>query len=734
VQTERAKQIFLAPLVLLSITVAVHWKTLLTDQYQEFDKPDLTYQVAPWLQAQATQWHQRRPMLWDPYQVGGQSLIGQAQPGTAYPLNWILFLMPLKNGFIRDAVLNWYMAIIRFLGALFCYLLCRDLGRSVPASILGGCGFAFAGYIATTAWPQMLSGAIWGPLVLLFSLRSMKGERPLVNSIFSGAFLGISWLSGHHQIPIYILLTISGLWIYHSARERNVKHVACLVALIATMVLVGALQIFPAYSYARTSVRWVNASHELTWREPVPHSVHDEFSLDPALLPGVFLDSLFAHSNPFVGIVVLSLSLLGIALAWSEFPVRLLTATAIGGLVFGFSGATVLHGIVYALVPFVDKARSPAMAVFIFHLSIVVLAAFGADVLTSQPHSAWVKRTIVGCGSIGVLIWIFEVIVASFHTPLTARAAPIAITGLCALFLVALLNALRSGTVQASSSLILLIALVILEIGSLTQADLINRDQGFRYWTLLSRDRDVAHFLRARPGPYRTDFKEEDVPYNFGDWYGIESYMGFVASAPTAFIRIQGYPRAHDLFGVRYYVAREAPRPGLTEVFSSASGLKVFEIPTAMPRAWAVHETFPIHGLDELGPHLNHPSLDFNRTILLMGTLPQLETCSGDEVRLVRHDARRAIIDVNMNCRGIVVLGDGYSKDWVATVDQKTRPIYAAYGVVRGVLLDRGHHRVEFVYRPASVYIGGGMTGVSLACIGLLFMSGRKSKNASRDT
>jgi len=39
--------LFLAPLILLALTIGVPWKTLLTSQYQEFDKPDLTNQVAP---------------------------------------------------------------------------------------------------------------------------------------------------------------------------------------------------------------------------------------------------------------------------------------------------------------------------------------------------------------------------------------------------------------------------------------------------------------------------------------------------------------------------------------------------------------------------------------------------------------------------------------------------------------------------------------------------------------
>ncbi|HTA69740.1 MAG TPA: hypothetical protein VK776_15735 [Bryobacteraceae bacterium] len=718
----RAKQLFLAPLILLALTIGVHWKTLLTSQYEEFDKPDLTNQVAPWLQVQAAQWHHGHPMLWDPYQVGGQSLIGQGQPGVAYPFNWLLFLAPLKDGFIRDTSLNWYIALIRFMAALACYMLCRDLGRSRTASILAASAFAFAGYIATTAWPQLLNGAVWAPLVFLFSLRALRGDKPLVNSIVSGAFLGIAWLGGHHQIPIFTLLAIAGVWIYQIARRHRAERSQCFVALIVTMVLVSALQTLPAYSYAQGSVRWVNASHEFTWDEPVPYSVHNEFSLNPASVLGIFLQSLFTHSNPFVGIVVFSLAILGVALAWSEFPVRLFAAVALAGLIFAFSSPTILHGVIYALVPFVEKARNPAMAVFIFHLGICVLAAFGVDSLIENAQSVWAKRVMIGCGVVAIAIWTFEAIVWSFHTPVTARASPIAVTGIVAILLIVLLNSLRTETIQPRSVPVLLIVLVMLEIGSLTQADLANRDQGYRYWSSLMRDSDIATFLKGRPGPFRVDLKDDDVPYNFGDWYGVESYMGYVSSAPRAFVPVLGYDRTHDLFGVRYYVAKQPPRAGLVEIFSGADGIKVFETDTAMPRAWPVHETSTIRNLDELEPHLNEPSLDLNRTVILQGDPPSLEKCSGDQVRLLRHDIQHAILDVQMNCRGMVVLADGYSKDWVATIDSQPAPLYAAYAIVRGVVVDRGHHQIEMRYRPTSVYVGGTLTGVSLLAAWLIWL------------
>jgi hypothetical protein len=711
-----------APLILLALTIGVHWKTLLTSQYQEFDKPDLTNQVAPWLQVQAAQWHHGHPILWDPYQVGGQSLIGQAQPGAAYPFNWLLFLAPLKDGFIRDVSLNWYIALIRSMAALACYMLCRDLGRSLAASILGASAFAFAGYIATTAWPQLLNGAVWAPLVFLFSLRALRGEKPLVNSIVSGAFLGIAWLGGHHQIPIFTALAISSVWIYHIARRHRLERSQCFIALVVTMVLVSALQTFPAYSYAQNSVRWVNASHEFAWDEPVPYSVHNEFSLNPASVLGIFLQSLFTHSDPFVGIAVFSLAILGVALAWSEPPVRLFAAVALAGMIFAFSTPTILHGIIYALVPFVEKARNPAMAVFIFHLGICVLAAFGVDALVENAQSVWVKRVMIGCGVVAIAIWTFEAVVWSFHTSVTARASPIAVTGLVAVLLIALLNSLRMGTIQPRSASVLLIVLVMLEIGSLTQADLANRDQGYRYWSSLTRDSDIAAFLKGRPGPFRADFKDDDVPYNFGDWYGVESYMGYVSSAPRAFVPVLGYERTHDLFGVRYYVAKEPPRTGLVEIFSGAGGIKVFETDTAMPRAWSLHETSAIHNLDELGPQLKDAPLDFSRTVILQGDPPQLEKCSGDQVRLLRHDIQHSILDVQMNCRGMVVLADGYSKDWVATIDGQRAPLYAAYAMVRGVVVDRGHHQIDMRYRPMSVYVGGAFTGISLLAVWFIWL------------
>jgi hypothetical protein len=102
------------PVLLLVIVVGFFWKLLLTNQYTWLDSPDYAYQVLPWYQFQAGEWHQGRFPLWDPYLWGGQPLVGQLITGAVYPPNWLLFLAPLRHGWIRQSYMHWYFVLIHF--------------------------------------------------------------------------------------------------------------------------------------------------------------------------------------------------------------------------------------------------------------------------------------------------------------------------------------------------------------------------------------------------------------------------------------------------------------------------------------------------------------------------------------------------------------------------------------------------------------------------------------------
>jgi len=742
---------FIAPLVLAALTIGVHWKILLTNQYSAFDVPDFAYQVAPWYQVQATELRKHSwPLLWDPYVLGGHPLLGQAQPGVVFPLNWLLFAAPLRRGFIRDQSIHWYLAIIRFIAAMAMYALCRDLRRSRAASIFAGAAFAFAGWVATTRWPQMQNGAMLAPLVIMFSLRALRGERPLLSTALSGGFLGLSWLSGHHQIPTFVTLAVSGIWIFEIARKQprraRLERTALYAVLMLVMLMAGAAQTFPAYSYGQDVVRWVGSAHAIGWQERVPYSVHDLYSLSPGSMLGIFIEGIQSGSNPFVGITVFLMALCGVGLAWKNAAVRILLGLVIGGLLFAFSGATILHGILYSLIPFVDKARSDAMAVFIFHLGICTLSAFGFDALLNyavldrgMPASVWIKRINIACTGLALLLWLYLFCVYAAKVPLQIRETSTAMTALAAVLIVCILHAARPGPNGPAFSLrtasVLLIGVMMLEVGPLAYRDFSNIDLGQKHWGAVSRDHEIARFLRRRPGRFRVDYNSDDVPYNFGDWYGIPAYWAYLASAPVSLMRVMGESRTKQLLGVQYYIAKVSAYGAGRAIFEdSTTGIKVFERPDAMPRTWVVHEVDNVLQPDLVAPRMNDPARGLAQSAFLLNqTPPPMENCAGDRSSVTREDPEFVVIEATMNCRGMVILADSYSKDWEARVDGQRVPLYAAYSIVDGIALGAGSHHIELRYRPVSFYLGASLSVASLLLILAIWWFTRRVEKMGTD-
>jgi hypothetical protein len=692
-------------LLLLAICICFFWKLVLTNQYTWLDNPDAANQVLPWYQFQAGEWHQGRFPLWDPYHWGGQPLLGQAQPGAAYPPNWLLFLAPLRNGWIRQSFLHWYFVLIHFQAALFCYWLCRDLDRSRPASLLAGLVFGLGGFLGTNTWAQMLNGAVWAPLIFLFFLRAMGGRRPLTSAAWSGVFLGVSFLSGHHQIPIFISLAMAGLWIYLLAQDRRNFKLLLLFGLFA--VLVSGLQALPAYEYGRLSLRWVGAENPVGWQDKVPYHVHEFYALYPESIFGVVIPGMFRHTNPFAGVAALTLALLGVASSWEDRRVRLFAAVSMGGLLFALGHNSIFHGIIYALTPMVEKARSPSMAVFVFHAGLCVLVAYGIDGFSSVSRSI-VRRavwTLQGLAAfISVSIWLLILV----KKPGDDRLGMVV---LAALLMAAILTAWRAERLSFRAAVISLTLLSLLELGNVTAYSFPAAGNAKSFLKELSQHSDIAGFLLKQPGPFRVEVEEQDIPYNFGDWYGIEHFGGYLASISTNVTQIQASTRARMMYGIQFSVGRKPARSGQVEVFSGPTGIKVYRNPGAFPRAWTVHEARPVSRPDQMAPLLEDSHFDPRRQTLLPGAAPALETCQDATLPAVlERRSDRILLKADLKCRGMVIDAGTYFPGWVATVDGRPATVYPAYGFLRGVVTEAGPHRIELRYRPKAVYWGAALT------------------------
>jgi hypothetical protein len=694
-----------APLALLGLVLGFYWR-FLTTQYTWMDHPDMARQVLPWYQVQAASWQRGEFPLWDPHVWAGQPLAGQMQPGSVYPPNWLLFLLPLdESGHIRPRWPQWNFVAAHFFAALFGYWLCRDLGRSRPASLLGGGAFAMSGIVGSLGWPQMLNGAIWLPLVVLFTLRAQRGIRPPANAAWSGVFLGVAFLSGHHQIPAYTLLAMSGLWMFALWRERG-RAAAPAAFFFACALLTGAAQLLPVYEFGRNAIRFVGApaAAGVAWDQHVPYPVHEQYSLFPRETLGLILPHV-TDKDVFVGLVIAFLAMYAVTAA-RPGEARVLLALAIGGLAIAFGGLSVFHGVAYALIPSFDKLRTPAAALVLVQFALAVLAAYGLDALGSAPAaSGWIRGlTIAGAAPWPVLA------VAAMVRPEAGREYErLAVFGLVSLALAAVLWAWRWQRISFGGLGAAVVLLMLFELGTAYGPGYRHRDAAAGYLAELGRDRDIVEFLRAQPDFTRLEVNPEDVPYNLGDWEGIDAMQSVLPSLTVNVARYMGDAAlARDLgprlFSLSHYLGRDPVRPGQVELFRGRSGLAVYRNPAVQPRVWTVHEAAEVAGPDLAG---RVSAADLSRQVFLPGDAPALQVCPGnDKIQGVVRTTNTIRLEAEMACRGMVILSDTYFPGWRAWVDGAEVPVHAAYGVLRGVVVEAGVHRLELEYRPRSVLLG----------------------------
>src|ERR1035437_4028421 len=412
------------------------------------------------------------------YEWAGHTLIGQVQPGITNPLNWILFAMPVRDGHIPVTTLHWYWVLIYWLGAVFCYALCRDLEAGYTASVLGGSIFALAGFLGHTDWPHILMSSIWVPLVLLFFARVARGRAEASSAALCGAALGMAFLSGHHVVPTFTVVLLGAMWLVYIAldwrRPARWGHAAICAAV---WLLVSAVQVLPALEYAKQSLRWAGAPEPLRWGQPVPYGVHAQYSLGWPSVGGIVLPGISLHANPHVGFVAVVLALAALWYRRRQPLLRWFGFVALGGLLLALGKDFPLYWLIYRFVPMVEKAREPAMAIVLCQVGIAVLAALGVSVLRQAPRRGWVGLLALG------------------------------------LFLG---EAVYDGPRPAGF------------------------DRPGSYTAMIQGQSDIAVFLKAQPGWFRVDFDDSDVPYNFGDLYGIEQFGGAGSSMPVRTHRLLG--------------------------------------------------------------------------------------------------------------------------------------------------------------------------------------------------
>jgi hypothetical protein len=386
----------------------------------------------------------------------------------------------------------------------------------------------------------------------------------------------------------------------------------------------------------------------------------------------------------------------------------------------------------------VEKARSPGVAAYLFNFAVAILAAFSVQEILSGRIS---RHT----GQYSRILFIFSGITLVFGFVVTELRQSgltqdrLIMTGVVGILLAAAIAAHAAGHLSPRWVALCCLGLAVLEFGNFTGYLLPHRSEKNRtiYLSRMAENADIVKFLRSQPGPFRIDVDDKEIPFNFGDWHGIEVLGGYLASISSNLVTAELHnDNAKNLMNVRYAVRRQPDRPGQREVFSGQSGLKIFENPQAMPRAWTVHEIEQSLPAQSASSQFSQEGFDIASRTFVNGAVPDLEHCAGkDEVEVVSRTSNSISLLSRMNCRGMVVVADTYFPGWIATVDGQRSEIHEAYDVIRGVVVDAGAHTIEMRYRPWSALVGGLMTATGfLASLILWGISARRTQTRLRES
>jgi hypothetical protein len=711
-------------LALLALAVTFfYWRTLLTDQFTVIVGQEGVDQAYAWLHFWLhSVWRGHVP-LWDPYAFGGRPFAGE-MPGYD-PLHLLFALVPLnRNGMVSPRFFHEFLALVHLLCAYFMFALLRELKCSRFAAFIGAVAFSLGGLLSRMMWPVYIESCIWLPAIFLFLLRALRAERrgqALVEASLAGLSLGLSILTGGLGFFILQGIFVVTAVVYHGAASRPAasmnrrSHWMSTALILATVLAVaggtGAVQLLPGAEYSRQTLRFIDGG-TIDSAAKIPYH-----RLVPGMWPQSIVTGLFPNAFngivggeeyfPFyIGVLPLFLALIAVWRRWCDLWIRYLTALAVLAFTYSLGEFSPLYGILYAVVPYLWIQRAPNRFLYLISFALAILAAFGLDVLEASVNEPW------WAPARSILKWLAIACAATLFLP--GLFTQISLNSWNALSLLLVLTAcgcVARLTLQPPGRWlpVALAAFVLLDLGAFEwleqdKSAASNPDASLQQMISL---RAPADFIKSRPGLNRVRVGVAPEP-NIGDVYGIQSIWGGGSTVLTEYSRL-GF--RDNLLNVRYLI-KPAATPDPNPIYRDARW-KVYEIPTAFPRAWLVHRAVVESSADAVFRRLDDPSIDLHKVAVLDAPLAQpLGDPAGatESVRFLSYEPDRMAIEVTSGKSGLLVLSEFHYPGWHATVNGKPAGIYKADGALRAIWAPEGTSRIELNYLPASFLVGGALT------------------------
>ncbi len=658
--------------------------------------------------------------VWNPAPALGKPFLADPLTGTLYPGNLPLLLTPFSAGYglLLTAHLAW--------GGIGALLLLRCSGLPLAASLLGAIVWAAGGaMLSLTDVANHLCAIVWLPWVLWGWSRPLAVGRKIA---LAAALLAVAVLTGSPEMVALIAGAVL-LW----ARDSRALVVPPLAAGLA------GLGVVPILRYAAQSWRGAHGfSADAVLRFSAPPEqllqlVRDTGPLEPA----PFLASVY------VGPLAVGLALLGLAGA-SRRRMATGLALALAIVLVALGPATPVGPLFFRHVPLVSLVRYPGKLLVALHALVALGAALGCArvVAWGAAGGRWsaarrraaallatclVLATAADLARNNRSLVVGEPAAEFLDPPPIARAmrseAQRSAVGLAARPARYYANptgapAPRSAADAARRDRDLLFAAT----GELYGLANVNTPSSLN---LIAHER-LQQALAAAPRESALDALAALGVLWVTTWEPLEQSA---IARPVALADDAGGARLYRLDGAaeRAFVAR---RVVVAADALNALGRFVLSTP-GRHRGLAVLEAgqaAAVHGevleAPSDGPQAGAPASDARSA---SGSEPPASAGSRLESEpppprwLVDRPARLEL-EVSLERPAVLVVSDTWSEGWSTTVDGAAAPLLRVNGLVRGVSLPAGAHRVVMEYSPPGLALGAALSALS-AAIALLLAS-----------
>jgi hypothetical protein len=181
--------------------------------------------------------------------------------------------------------------------------------------------------------------------------------------------------------------------------------------------------------------------------------------------------------------------------------------------------------------------------------------------------------------------------------------------------------------------------------------------------------------------------------------------------------------------------------PALREAYHKKSAdfaVTLYTNDEALPRAYTVHEATIAATLKDAILTLRNPDFRVGSSVMLEQHEVKNNTFLSQLIEKQPHTLRNTQADhiawqtdahvrvdlaVTMATPGLLVLADTHYPGWIATVDDKETPIFAANLSQRAIIVPEGTHEVSFIYAPLTLRWGAIISAISAIITALLMIA-----------